>query len=59
MRITNSEVEHSIILENSKIYDVSRLEGSLIGKGAEISKTDLKPRAYRLMLGDNSKIDLI
>lgn len=57
--IKNSEVEHSIVLENSKISDVSRVEESLIGKGAEISRTDLKPRAYRLMLGDNSKISLI
>jgi glucose-1-phosphate thymidylyltransferase len=57
--IRNSEVEHSIVLEKSKITDVSRVEDSLIGKGAEISKADLKPRAYRLMLGDHSRIGLI
>jgi glucose-1-phosphate thymidylyltransferase len=57
--VTNSEIEHSIILENSKISDISRVEESLVGKGVEISKTDVKPRAYRLMCGDNSKISLI
>ncbi len=57
--IRNSEVEHSIVLENSKIVDISRVEESLIGKGAEISKADTKPRAYRLMLGDHSRIGLI
>ncbi len=57
--ICDSEIEHSIVLENSRILDVSRIEESLIGKGAEISRTDLKPRAYRLMLGDNSKISLV
>ena len=57
--ISDSEIEHSIVLENSSILDVSRIEESLIGKGAEISRTDLKPRAYRLMLGDNSRISLV
>lgn len=57
--IENSEVEHSIVLEKSKICDIHRIEDSLIGKGVEVSKSDIKPRAYRLMLGDNSKIGLI
>jgi len=57
--IKNSEIQHSIVLENSTISDVPRIEESLVGKGVEISKDDLKPRAYRLMLGDNSKISLM
>lgn len=57
--IENSEVEHSIILEKSIVSHVSRLEDSLVGKNVEISKSPLKPRAYRLMIGDNSKVGLI
>jgi glucose-1-phosphate thymidylyltransferase len=56
--IRNSEVEHSIILEKSSILDINvRIEDSLIGKNVEVSRSDLKPKAYRLMLGDNSRVD--
>ena len=58
--LTNSEIEHSIVLENSSITDIeSRIEDSLIGKNVVVGKTDQKPRAYRLMLGDNSQVGLI
>lgn len=56
--IEHSEVEHSIILEKSKIIGVSRIEDSLIGKNVEVNRTHLKPKAYRLMLGDNSWVGL-
>lgn len=58
-KIRNSEIEYSIVLENSTISDVVRIEESLVGKGVEISRADIKPKAYRLMLGDNSKISLV
>lgn len=58
--ITSSEVEHSIILEDCCIKGVgSRIEDSLIGKNVTISKDDGRPRAYRLMLGDNSNVSVI
>lgn len=58
--IRESEVEHSIILEGSSITDIKRrIEDSLIGKDVEISKSPLKPKAYRFMLGDYSKIGVL
>lgn len=55
--ITGSEVEHSIILEDSCIKDIgARIEDSLIGKNVMVAKDDGRPRAYRLMLGDNSDV---
>lgn len=57
--ITDSEIEHSIILENSVISNISRIEDSLIGKSVEVSKSSLKPKAYRLMLGDHSKVGVL
>jgi len=58
-RIINSEIEHSIILENSVIKDVGiKIEDSLIGKNAEVKKLNEKPKAYRLLLGDNSMVGL-
>src|SRR3712207_1895920 len=58
--ITNSEVEHSIILENSQIIDIpGRLEDSLVGRNAEISRSPIKPKAYKMLLGDNSKVGVL
>jgi glucose-1-phosphate thymidylyltransferase len=59
-RVKNSEIEHSIVLENSSIVDIShRIEDSLIGRNVELSRSPLKPVAYRFMLGDNSKVGIL
>ncbi|MFH1540648.1 MAG: glucose-1-phosphate thymidylyltransferase [Elusimicrobiota bacterium] len=57
--IENSEIEHSIILENSKVKDVKRIEDSLIGQNVEVLKSEKKPQAYRIMVGDSSKVEII
>jgi glucose-1-phosphate thymidylyltransferase len=58
--LENSEVEHSIVLEQSSIRDLpNRLEDSLIGRNVEIARSPLKPKAYRLMLGDNSSVGVL
>lgn len=57
--IRNSEIEHSIVLENSTISDIDgRIEDSLIGKDVTVSRSDWKPKAYRFMLGDSSKVGI-
>ena len=59
-QVKNSEIEHSIVLENSSIIDISRrIEDSLIGRNVELSRSPLKPVAYRFMLGDNSKVGIL
>ncbi|MEO6798020.1 MAG: glucose-1-phosphate thymidylyltransferase [Candidatus Dormibacter sp.] len=59
VEIRNSEIEHSIILENSKVLDApTRIEDSLIGKDVVIRRSATLPRALRLMLGDHSEVDL-
>lgn len=58
--VTNSEVEHSIILENSQILDIEgRIEDSLIGRNVVIEKSPIKPKAYKLLLGDNSRVGIL
>jgi len=55
-----SEIEHSIVLEHSRILHIDRrIEDSLIGRNVEITRSPLKPRAYKMMLGDNSRVGLI
>jgi len=56
--IINSEVEHSVIMERSKVIDIQRLEDSLIGREAVVSRSHLRPRALRLMVGDHCQIDV-
>ncbi|MCK4532998.1 glucose-1-phosphate thymidylyltransferase [bacterium] len=57
--IENSEIEHSIILQKSKIKDIKRIEDSLIGQNVEILKSKTKPIAYRIMVGDGSRVEVI
>ncbi|MDQ3973560.1 MAG: glucose-1-phosphate thymidylyltransferase, partial [Actinomycetota bacterium] len=57
--VEDSEIEHSIVLEQTTIRDLRRLEDSLIGKQVEVGRSDRKPRAYRLMLGDHSRVGLV
>ncbi|PWT92648.1 MAG: glucose-1-phosphate thymidylyltransferase [Acidobacteria bacterium] len=57
--IRHSEIEHSIVLFGSQILNLRRrVEDSLIGTNVRIARTDLVPQAYRLLVGDNSKIDI-
>jgi glucose-1-phosphate thymidylyltransferase len=55
-----SEVEHSILLEGSRVIDVGgRIESSLIGRNVLIHRTAARPRAFTFMLGDRSEVGLI
>ncbi|MDI6785751.1 MAG: glucose-1-phosphate thymidylyltransferase [bacterium] len=59
-KIINSEIEHSIVLENCIISDISfRIEDSLIGKNVTVVKSLAKPKAYRFMLGDYSNVGIL
>lgn len=58
--ITGSEIEHSIILAECTIESIgSRIEDSLLGRNVKVHKSDRKPRAYRLMVGDNSEVEVL
>ena len=56
--IRNSEIEHSVIMDASKVIDIQRLEDSLIGRDVVINRTQVRPRALRLMVGDHCQIDV-
>lgn len=53
-----SSVEHSVILENSCIYGVERLEDSLIGKNTEVTHSDKGFNVTTLFIGDDARAKL-
>ena len=40
------------------VVQAGRLEDSLLGHHVEVTRTERRPRATRLMVGDHSQIDL-
>lgn len=57
-RIIHSVIEHSVILEGVSIENVDRLEDSLIGAGTRVFKDRAARQAYRLLVGDDSVVEL-
>lgn len=56
--IVDSELDHSVVLERSRIAGVARLTDSLIGRDTEIVRSGVKPSATRLTLGDDCRVEL-
>lgn len=56
--VERSEIEHSVVMDDSSIVDIARLEDSLIGSDAIVTRSQRKPRALRLMVGDHCQIDV-
>jgi glucose-1-phosphate thymidylyltransferase len=56
--IRDSEIEHSVMLCRSRVISAGRLEDSLLGRDVEIIRSQRRPRATRLMVGDHCQIDL-
>jgi glucose-1-phosphate thymidylyltransferase len=58
-RIVGSEVEHSIMLAESRVEGVgARLADSLLGVNASVNRTSTLQKAVRVMIGDNSEVNL-
>ncbi len=56
--VTRSNVENSVLLEKSRIVDVSRLEASLIGRRVTVHPGTARQGAISLLVGDDSVIEL-
>ena len=60
VEVTNSEIERSIVLENSRIANIpSRIQDSLIGRQVVVERSPMKPKAHKLMLGDHSQVGIL
>lgn len=56
--ISGSQIEDSIIMERCRIDDVRPLAQSLLGKDVEVRRGRAAPAAHRLMLGDQSQVEV-
>jgi glucose-1-phosphate thymidylyltransferase len=56
--VVGSEVEQSVVLDHSRIIGVPRLSDSLVGRYVEVLRSDRRPKATRLMVGDHCTIEL-
>jgi glucose-1-phosphate thymidylyltransferase len=56
--LTDTEIEHSVVLERGRIVGVHRLYDSLLGREVEVTHTGRRPKGTRLDLGDHSRADL-
>lgn len=58
--VSGSEVEHSILMPGVRIDELGhRLSDSLLGKNVRLCRTRRKPECYRLMVGDNSEVEVV
>jgi glucose-1-phosphate thymidylyltransferase len=58
VHITHSVIEHSVILNNAVLSGIERLEDSLVGKCTRVVKKDTHHKALRLMVGDDSTVEV-
>jgi glucose-1-phosphate thymidylyltransferase len=60
VEVSRSEIENSILLAGARVSDLgTRLEASLLGRNVSLTRSDGMPKTLRMMVGDNSEIELI
>ncbi len=58
VRVIRSTVDHSVIMEGSRVEDIPRLEDSLIGRRVSVRPGASRHGALSLMVGDDCVIEL-
>jgi len=59
-KVSYAELEYCIVRENCQIIEFhGRIEDSLLGANVELTRGKHKPVAFRLMLGDDSKVEVV
>ena len=56
--VSGSQIEDSIVMERCHIEDVRGLAQSLLGKDVEVRRGTERPSMYRVMVGDQSRVEL-
>lgn len=58
VRIEGSAIEHCVILDGAVISHIERLEDSIVGRNARVHRNTKRHKALRLMIGDDSDVEL-
>jgi glucose-1-phosphate thymidylyltransferase len=56
--VSGSQIEDSIVMERCRLEDVQGMSQSLLGKDVEVRRGKSRPAMYRLMLGDQSQVEV-
>lgn len=54
--IENAVLEHSVVLDGAQLKDIERMEDSVVGRNALISRDFSQNKALRLMVGDDAEV---
>lgn len=58
--LINADLEHSVLLQGAKVLNIQqRIVDSLVGQRAQIKEAPQRPKAVRLMIGDDSQVELV
>ena len=58
VKIMKSSVEHSVVMNSSELIEIERIEESIIGRRVKITSNNTMHKALRLMLGDDSVVEV-
>ena len=56
--VENSSIEYSVIMEKSEIKDIERIDESLIGRNAKVTKGSSVNKALKLNIGDDAQVEI-
>lgn len=57
-RLTHAGVENSILLDQASVLGVRTIQGSIIGKAGDVRRQENGSTMHRLLVGDDSRIDV-
>jgi len=57
-KITNGEIEYSVIMDNAVIKSRKKIVDSLIGRNVKIFEREQLPKGHRFVIGDNSEVEV-
>jgi glucose-1-phosphate thymidylyltransferase len=56
--VERSGIDHSVILEGSRIVDIDRLEDSLVGRRVQVHPGNTRKGGLSLLVGDDCRVEL-
>ncbi|MGC9003468.1 MAG: glucose-1-phosphate thymidylyltransferase [bacterium] len=59
VKVKETEIEHSIILEGCDINLKGRLEDTILGKGVVVRRTGRRPLSYKFIAGEKSFLEVM